>query len=289
MKVLVLGIDGMVGHKIAQSLTNNFEVFGSSRKKIKIQEIGLNKALILNHDFLKDDYNSLFNKIKPDYIINCIGLTTRRGASENIFNTEFLNTKLPYYINKWTTENNKKLIHFSTDCVFSGNKGNYLDNDTPDAIDLYGKSKGLGEINSDKNLTIRCSMIGREIFNHTELFEWLYSNKNGSIQGYYNVIYSGVTTNWMGNVLNKILMNGDELSGICNVASIPISKYDLLFKLSEAFKLNIYIKPNYDINSNKVLISKKFIEITGINPPNWEDLIIEFKKNTDLYSSIYKN
>ena len=131
---------------------------------------------------------------------------------------------MPHRINQWASENEKKLIHFSTDCVFSGTTGNYLDNETPNAEDLYGVTKGKGELNNDKALTIRCSTIGREIYNHTELFEWLYSMKNKNIEGYSNVIYSGVTTLWMGKVILQILKKNISLSGIYNISSEPISK-----------------------------------------------------------------
>ena len=150
-------------------------------------------------------------------------------------------------------------------------------------------SKSRGEVKSDKTLTIRCSIIGREIFNHTELFEWLYSMKNKKIEGYKNVIYSGVTSIWMGKTINHIIKNKIDLNGIYNISSIPISKYDLLVKLSETFNLNVDISLSSNIKSNKVLISKKFTEITGINPPIWNDLIVDFKADSDKFSTIYKS
>ena len=288
MKVLILGVDGMIGHKIAQSLISNFHVVGSTRKNINLNKLSLDGLQIFQKDFLKDDSSSFFDKIQADVIINCIGITTRRGISENISNAEFINQQLPHEIENWVINNKKRFIHFSTDCVFSGKKGNYLDNDIPDADDLYGKTKGKGEINSNSTITIRCSMIGREVYNHTELFEWLYSMNNSSIEGYSNVIYSGVTTVWMGKVINKLLSENIILNGIYNVASKPISKYELLSKLSNAFNLNVNIIPNPNIKSNKVLISKKFTEITGINTPNWDDLIGEFRNDCDKYYSLYK-
>ncbi len=289
MKVLILGIDGMIGHKIAQSLSNDFVLFGSTRKNITIDSLGLTSCTLIHYDFLIEDSFSIIENINPDVIINCIGITTRRGASLNAFNTKQINQELPHKINQWTIDNEKKLIHFSTDCVFSGATGNYLDNDTPNAKDLYGETKGKGEIDSGTALTIRCSTIGREIYNHTELFEWLYSMQNKDIEGYSSVLYSGVTTLWMGKTVEKILKNNIGLSGIYNISSEPISKYHLLLKLSEAFKLNINISENSNIKSNKVLNSKKFTEITGIKPPNWDDLIPEFKNDCKKYIHLYKN
>ncbi len=289
MKILILGIDGMIGHKIAQSLANDFIIVGSTRKKINNQDIGIKKCNLVTHDFIKDNTLNLLDKIKPNIIINCVGVTIRRGINTNKNNTEFLNSKLPHKLNEWVEKNQKKLIHFSSDCVFSGKKGNYFDNSTPDADDIYGLSKSHGEVKSNNTLTIRCSIIGREIFNHTELFEWLYSMKNKKIEGYKNVIYSGVTSTWMGKTINHIIKNKIELNGIYNISSIPISKYDLLVKLSDIFNLNVDISLNSNIKSNKVLISKKFTEITGINSPNWSDLIVDFKADSDKFSTIYKS
>ena len=288
MKILILGIDGMIGHKIAQSLNNNFDVIGSLRKDINSQSLGLKNCSLFKRDFLVDNFISFFNKISPDVIINCVGITIRRGVSKNFLNTKFLNQQFPHEINNWVSKNNKKLIHLSTDCVFDGIKGNYIDDEKPNANDIYGLTKSKGEINNDKALTIRCSMVGREIFNHTELFEWLYSMKNKKIQGYTNVLYSGVTTVWMGRVIYKLLSENIDLNGIYNIASKPISKYQLLSKLARAFKLNVNIVPNPNIKSNKILNSRKFTEITGINTPDWDDLIEEFKNDCDKYCSLYK-
>jgi len=289
MKVLVTGIDGMIGHKIAQSLSENFTILGLTRKKIKPRNLGLNKCQLITHDFLTDNIFNLLDNVKPDIIINCAGITIRRGINDNKDNTILLNSNLPHLLNDWVEINKKKLIHFSSDCVFSGKKGNYFDYSTPDANDLYGLSKSRGEVKSDKTLTIRCSIIGREIFNHTELFEWLYSMKNKKIEGYKNVIYSGVTSIWMGKTINHIIKNKIDLNGIYNISSIPISKYDLLVKLSETFNLNVDISLSSNIKSNKVLISKKFTEITGINSPIWNDLIVDFKADSDKFSTIYKS
>ena len=289
MKIFITGIDGMIGHKIAQSLSDEYTIIGSTRKNIKPEDLGINECELITHDFLKDDILKILDKINPEIIVNCAGITIRRGINDNYDNTILLNSNLPYILDDWVERNQSKLIHFSSDCVFSGRTGNYLDESIPDATDLYGLSKSRGEVKSKNTLTIRCSIIGREVFNHTELFEWVYSMKGKQIQGYDNVIYSGVTSTWMGRVLKKILKSHSELSGIYNVSSEPITKYSLLNLINEYFKLGIQISRDTKIQSNKVLISKKFTEITDMNPPNWSDLITEFKEDCIVNKSIYKN
>ena len=288
MRILILGADGMIGHKIAQSL-EDFELILASRKSISSKSIGIIKGKMVLHNLITDSLDLLLDNTTPDIIINCAGITTRRGVEDNIVNTELLNSDLPHKLDSWANLNSKKLIHFSTDCVFSGNRGNYLDNDFADADDIYGKSKAVGEVDSPNTLTIRCSMIGRELYNFTELFEWLKKNKNKKIEGYSKVFYSGITTVRMGKILNQILKKNLNLSGIYNISSTPISKFDLLVKLSNAFNLNVDVKQNINNKSNKVLISEKFTEITGIYPPNWNDLISEFKEDCEKYKSLYKN
>ena len=288
MKILILGADGMIGHKIAHSL-EDFELILASRKSISSKSIGIINGKMVLHNLITDSLDLLLDNTTPDIIINCAGITTRRGVEDNIVNTELLNSELPHKLDSWASLNSKKLIHFSTDCVFSGNRGNYQDDDFADADDIYGKSKALGEVNSPNTLTIRCSMIGRELYNFTELFEWLKKNKNKKIEGYSKVFYSGITTVRMGKILNQILNKNLNLSGVYNISSTPISKFDLLVKLSNAFNLNVDIKQNKNNKSNKVLISEKFTEITGIYPPNWDDLISEFKEDCNKYKGLYKN
>ena len=279
----------MIGHKIAQLLEQENNLFGTTRKTIGPKKLGLKTSNLIKKDFDKNQSLGFLDNLNPDIIINCVGITTRRINNDNISNLEFINSRLPHYLNEWTEKNDKRLIHFSTDCVYSGKSGMYTESDNPDAIDLYGKSKAIGEINNTKALTIRTSLIGREIYNHTELFEWLYKNKSGKVYGYENVYYSGLTTIRMSKILEKIINYYPDLQGVFNISSKPITKYSLLNLINRHFKLEIQVKKDLKIKSNKVLISKKITEITDIEIPTWEDLIVEFKEDCVKYSEIYKN
>ena len=286
MKILILGGDGMIGHKMAQSLIN-FDLYLNSRSNSNYLKEHFPNSTLSDVDFLNQNIEELLNKILPDYIINAVGITIRRGASNNK-KTNLINSQLPNQIDFWCKENQKKQIHFSTDCVFSGDKGNYNDLDLHDAKDDYGKSKGEGEINSNSTLTIRSSMIGREIYNKTELLEWVISNKNNKIKEFENVIYSGVTTLWMSNTVNEIIKNYPDLNGIYNISSSPISKYDLITKINTYFNLNIEIEKDYSYSSNKSLNSDRFFTKTNFKKPNWDemlnDLYLYSEKNKNLYS-----
>ena len=265
----------MIGHKMAQSLSH-FDLYLNSRLHSNYLQEHFPNSTLINFDFLNQNIEDLLEKTLPDYIINAVGITIRRGATDNK-ETNFLNSQLPKKIDFWCEENQKKQIHFSTDCVFSGDKGNYNDLDLPDAKDDYGKSKGEGEINSKSTLTIRSSMIGREIYNKTELLEWVISNKNKKIKGFDNAIYSGVTTLWMSNTVNEIIKNYPDLYGIYNISSPPISKYDLIAKINIYFKLNIKLERDSSYYSNKSLNSDRFFSGTNFTKPNWDEML------NDLY------
>jgi dTDP-4-dehydrorhamnose reductase len=290
MKILILGGDGMIGHKMAQVLSSqNHETVISIREKkdFTIKKISPNAKVFFN-DFLKDSILDFLDKVNPDVIINAIGITIRRGATINISDTIYLNSFFPHQLSNWALAFNKRLIHFSTDCVFSGNEGSYLEDVTPNALDYYGKTKGLGEINSKSSLTIRSSMIGPELFNKTELFEWIINNKEKEINGFSRVIYSGVTIIYMARLVADLIDNHKNLCGIYNIASKPISKYGLLHLINDNFDLGLIINDNKTVISNKTLNASKIEKVIGLKPPSWDELIIELKKDYMNFIDLYK-
>lgn len=290
MKILILGGDGMIGHKMAQVLSaQNHEIFISVREKrdLTLKSI-LSKAKVFFNDFLKENILDFLDKVNPDVIINAIGVTIRRGATKNISDTIYLNSFFPHQLSNWALAFKKRLIHFSTDCVFSGSEGSYLEDTTPDALDYYGKTKGLGEINFKSSLTIRSSMIGPELFNKTELFEWIINNNQKEINGFSKVIYSGVTTVYMARLVAEITENHQNLNGIYNIASIPISKYELIHLINDNFDLGLIINDYQSEVSNKTLNASKIEKEIGIESPHWNDLIAELKKDYMNFIDLYK-
>ena len=254
------------------------------------------------HDFLKskntifhfleiteDNIEEFLVNINPDIIINAAGVTTRREKESSINQIKFTNSLLPNILSSWSERNDCRLIHFSTDCVFSGKKGNYKESDEPDALDTYGKTKSLGEVNGNNTLTIRSSMIGFELYNKTELLEWVYSNKNKTINGFSNVIYSGITTTLMSKIVIKIIQDFPGLNGIYNISSAPISKYSLLKKINDIFDLNIKIESVKSNSSDKSLDSRRFYKKTEIEIPDWDFMLKELKNSWLLNKDIYEN
>jgi dTDP-4-dehydrorhamnose reductase len=290
MKILILGGDGMIGHKIGQVLSaQNHEIVISIREKkdLTLKSIS-SKSKVFFNDFLKDNILDFLVKVNPDIIINAIGVTIRRRAKKKISDTIYLNSLFPHQLSNWALAFKKRLIHFSTDCVFSGSEGSYLEDTTPDALDYYGKTKGLGEINSKSSLTIRSSMIGPELFNKTELFEWIINNKEKEINGFSRVMYSGVTTVYMAKLVADLIDNHKNLSGIYNVASKPISKFELLHLINDNFDLGLIINDDKTVISNKTLNASKIEKEIGLQPPSWDELIFELKKDYMNFIDLYK-
>ena len=290
MKILILGGDGMIGHKIGQVLSaQNHEIVISIREKkdLTLKSIP-SKTKVFFNAFLKDNILDFLDKVKPDVIINAIGVTIRKGSTKNISDTIYLNSFFPHQLSNWALAFKKRLIHFSTDCVFSGSEGSYLEDTTPNALDYYGKTKGLGEINSKSSLTIRSSMIGPELFNKTELFEWIINNKEKEINGFSRVMYSGVTSVYMARLVLDLIDNHKNLSGIYNVASKPISKFELLHLINDNFDLGLIINDNKTVISNKTLNASKIEKEIGLQPPSWDELIFELKKDYMNFIDLYK-
>lgn len=290
MKILILGGDGMIGHKMGQVLSaQNHEIVISIREKkdLTLKSIS-SKAKVFFNDFLKDNILDFLIKVNPDVIINAIGITIRRGSTKNISDTIYLNSFFSHQLSNWALAFKKRLIHFSTDCVFSGSEGSYLEDTTPDALDYYGKTKGLGEVNSKSSLTIRSSMIGPELFNKTELFEWIINNKEKEINGFSRVMYSGVTTVYMSKLVADLIDNHKNLSGIYNVASKPISKFELLHLINDNFDLGLIINDDKTVISNKTLNASKIEKEIGLQPPSWDELIFELKKDYMNFIDLYK-
>ena len=293
-KILILGANGMIGHKVYQVLSKfHNDVWVHFRTSNNLDDKSLfqdkNKTIegldLSNFNELQDYLNSLM----PDFIINAAGITIRRGVNESFYKSILINSALPHFLNIWVEKNNKRLIHFSTDCVFSGKDGSYDENSNLDAQDVYGKTKGLGEVISHNSLTLRGSMIGRELENKTELLEWFLSKKHDEVKGYSNVIYSGITTLQMAYFINEIIVKFPNMTGLFNIASKPITKYDLLILLNKHFNNQSMIINDETYISKKNLLAHKFYNTTNFLIPEWEDMIIELKKDSDTNYKHYNN
>ena len=290
MKILILGGDGMIGHKMAQVLSNfNHQIIVSIREQRELtKQCFSSQVKVFFNDFLKENVFTFLDRVNPDVIINAIGITIRRGVNDHVSNAIYINSYFPHQLANWAGIHNKRLIHFSTDCVFSGSEGSYLEDTIPNSLDYYGKTKGLGEVFSKNALTLRSSMIGPELFNKTELFEWIINNKEKEINGFSRVMYSGVTTVYMASLIADLIENHKDLSGIYNIASNPISKFELLHLINDNFDLGLVINKDQSIISNKTLDPSKIDNELGIKSSNWNELIIELKKDYMHFGDLYK-
>ena len=285
MKILIIGSSGMVGNMLIQELSQKFKVATLFREKNSEKLLNFYKRYLSIEDvYNMDSINNVdslkknIDDIKPTVIINCVGVIKQRAESENLINMIKINSLLPHTLDQICTKKEIKLIHLSTDCVFSGIKGDYLETDKPDPIDYYGQTKLLGEIPFSNSLTIRTSFIGPELFNKKSLFEWILSQRGKEIEGYKNAIYTGLTTLEFARIITMILNNFIEIKGVVQISSSPITKYDLIKMISNTFDLNINIKPNYSFKCNRSLNCDEFYNKTKINVKSWNEMIIDLNE-----------
>ena len=235
------------------------------------------------------DANSVKNLIqafKPDYVFNCVGVIKQKMTPSSFLDCIEINAALPHRLSSICQENGSRLIHFSTDCVFSCKPGVKDLLTPPDPQDLYGRSKLLGELDHENSLTLRTSIVGRQISGSESLFEWLLSQKGKSISGYAKALYTGVTTKTLSKIVQQLIESDANLHGVWQVASSEISKYDLLQLVNEKLNLGISIEKNSDFECDRRLDGSEFTRRTSISVPSWNTMIEEFKSDQEMYREL---
>ncbi len=294
MKILVLGGTGMIGHRMWSHLSRFHNVFATIRKKTlgslaSLPHINL-KNIYFETDVLKaDSLENVFKSSRPELVLNCVGIVKQLEASKNHIASIELNTLFPHRLAKLCEKFNSRMIQFSTDCVFSGKKGAYTENDITDATDLYGKSKILGEIADSKNvLTIRTSTIGREITPHGGLLEWFLSQENKEIKGFSNAIYSGFPTHSLANIIHKYIIPNQSIYGIRHISAPSIDKFALLNHIKSLYHCNTSILKDTGFKMKRDLNSHLFQQETSFIQTSWENMIKDLKIDDQFYTELRK-
>lgn len=278
MKILILGGSGMLGHKLWMNLQQRYETWvtvrGTSGQFPDRPEFP--RKYVRSHvdGLIFDEVTRSLASIQPDLVINCIGLIKQLPLAEDPLSALALNAMLPHRVSLLCRAANIRMIHISTDCVFSGRKGNYLESDQSDAEDLYGRSKFLGEVAYPHTVTLRTSIIGRELCSRYGLIEWFLA-QSANIKGYRRAIYSGFTTDELSRIIADYVIPNRELSGVYHLSSDPISKYDLLCLARSIFGRKLEILPDDQFFCDRSLNSTRFRQKTKYNPPSWQVMIEE--------------
>jgi dTDP-4-dehydrorhamnose reductase len=287
MKILVLGASGMIGSAIFRVLSNesHYEVYGSIRSKElkKFFKDDLNKRLVICSDILDQiQLVRLFSEIKPNVVINCIGLTKHHKEAGDVLLAVSLNTTLPHRLADLCKASSARLIHISTDCVFSGLRGNYLEEDDSDATDVYGKSKYLGEVvNKSHTITLRTSTIGHELHSSYGLLEWFLAQE-GSCTGFNKAFFSGLPNTVFAEIIRDYIIPNPELYGLYHVGAAPISKYELLKLIAIQYNKSIAIIFDEKCAIDRSLNTSLFSHITGYHAPSWPQLIKSMYKSQEV-------
>ena len=289
MRILILGGSGMLGHRLWLNLSQVHETWvtvrGDGSQLPDIPEFP--RRYIRPHvdGLIFDQISRALASIQPDLVINCIGLIKQDPLVNDPLSSIKINALLPHNVSLVCRVAGIRMIHISTDCVFSGKKGQYVESDPSDAEDLYGRTKFLGEVAYPHTVTLRTSIIGRELKARLGLIEWFLAQRD-TIGGYKRAIYTGFTTDELSRVILNYVIPRIDLSGVYHVSSDPISKYDLLMLVKEAFGRNVTILPDEDFISDRSLNSSRFRQMTGYAPPPWPEMIDELRRNSSLYDRI---
>ncbi|MGH9554399.1 MAG: dTDP-4-dehydrorhamnose reductase family protein [Terriglobales bacterium] len=289
MRVLILGAAGMLGHKLWQTLRGRFDTWATLRSPLRSYpqyELFDSQRTVDGVD--AREFSSVQRAVetaRPAVVINCIGIIKQLPEAQDPILSLTVNSQFPHRLQQLCRQTDARLLHFSTDCVFSGRKGNYTEDDVSDAEDLYGRTKFLGELDSPGSLTLRTSMIGRELRTRSGLVEWLLHNRRGKIRGFTRAIFSGLTTLALARIVADVIERHPQLSGLYNLSSDPISKHDLLLLLREAYGLQVEIEPSPEPASDRSLNSRRFREATGFVPQPWLQMVAEMAHEPSPYES----
>jgi dTDP-4-dehydrorhamnose reductase len=292
MKLLVVGGTGMLGHKLLQKLGEKYsQTYATVRQDLSerpFRHVSFlqTQRICRNVDVLDiPSVRELVLQLQPDYILNCVGIIKEHKENAAPVPCIKINALLPHELVAMAAEYGGRVIHFSTDCVFDGKRGSYSEDDVPNAGDVYGRSKAMGELFYENALTLRTSIIGRELRTHASLLDWFLQQAGGRIKGFTRAIYSGVTTNQMANVVAMILEKFPTLSGLYQIVGDPISKYDLLVVAREKFGLEVEIEPYDGFVLDRSMKGDKFASVTGYRSPSWPDLMQDLADESHLYRS----
>jgi dTDP-4-dehydrorhamnose reductase len=283
MRILILGGDGMLGHQLFKYLDSRYDVRVTLRQKLSAySKFGLFHK---SNSYAEVDVCSTkrVREVLADFqaqaVVNCVGIVKQRPAAEESIPSLEINALFPHQMAILCNEAGARMVHLSTDCVFSGKKGNYQESDPSDAEDLYGKTKFLGEVSNEHCLTLRTSIIGRELARKAGLLEWFLA-QSGTVRGYKNAIFSGFTTLELSRVIEQLLIKHPEAAGIYHVSSYPISKFDLLMLIKDKLDLTVEVTPEEAFRCDRSLDSTRFRKEFNYIPPTWEEMVEELGKDS---------
>jgi dTDP-4-dehydrorhamnose reductase len=277
MTVLVLGASGMLGHVLTRISASRFETWGTVRLSA---EAAANSSALHPDRILGgvavEDFESVVaavERARPSTIVNCIGIVKQRREAGDPVSSIEVNALFPHRLALLCRSRGVRLVQISTDCVFSGLRGSYTEDDTPDPNDLYGRTKLLGEPSGEGCLTIRTSMIGWELARFDGLLEWFVAQQS-SVRGYRQAKFSGMTTAALSNVIVGVIAS-PELSGLWHIAGDAIAKYDLLLLLRDRLHHDVNVEPDDSVVIDRTLDGSRFLEATGLRPPPWTVMVDE--------------
>lgn len=279
MKALVLGASGMLGNAVMRvfSERKDWEVHGTMRSTSSRRFFPSEIANKLHHGVDVEDYDgmlSVFSAVRPQFVVNCIGQVKQIESADDPLRAIPINALLPHRLARLCELVGARLVHISTDCVFSGARGGYRETDTPDAQDLYGRAKLLGEVDYAHAITLRTSIIGHELRSAHGLVEWFLSQER-ECYGYTRAIFSGLPTVVLASVIRDVVASRPDLHGVYHVAAAPIAKYDLLRLIAEIYGKKIEIIPDDLLHIDRSLNSSRFQEATEFVAPDWPELVMQ--------------
>lgn len=286
--VLILGATGMLGHQLLLTLRRRFRLVAATRTGVA--------ALRAAHPVFADvelvggldaedrpRLRRLLVDVRPTAVVNCVGIIKQLPAAHDPVASITINALFPHLLARQCQEVGARLIHLSTDCVFSGTKGApYTEDDRPDPPDLYGRSKLLGEVGGAGCVTLRTSIIGREWRTRHGLVEWFLGHRGGRVRGFDGALYSGITTPVLARTIGNLIDHHPGLEGVWQVAADPISKYELLCLLNDAFAAGVTIDRDTTFRCDRRLDGRRFQEATGFRSPPWVEMIQELAADQPL-------
>ncbi len=284
MKVVVVGASGMLGNAMARVLpTEGLDVYGVARRPFSVESFPrLDPDHYLRigdvHDL--DALRAILARLRPDAVINAVGVVKQLADADDPLVALPINALLPHQLARLCAEVGARLVQVSTDCVFDGTRGSYTEEDRPDATDLYGRSKLLGEVDYPHAVTLRTSIVGHELGSHHGLFDW-FLTQQGRVFGYRRAIFSGLTTVEFARVLARHVLPNAQLRGVYHLSAAPISKDALLRIVAEVYGKSIEIVPKEEPVIDRSLRSDRFRAAVGYTPPDWETLVRELR---DVYA-----